>query len=520
MVVLRPFVRFMLLAGLALTCVAGCGAFWPSPQGQETLNVLSYKAHLSLNPESRHLEGRVRLEVMHPDSVQKIDLLLADMTLEKVRVAGQVVQAQKEGQKITVPVEPGGGKSEIELTYEGVPTRGLYAASHDGQQVVFTDSWPTRARGWLPSVDHPSDPATFSLTLRVPEGYEVVANGQQVAVDTVNAHVESTWELSAPAPTYSMAFAVSDFAPTCTTAAEDLPICYYMLAPDSAQAQLLNRTPETIAFLSEQLGPYAYDNYQVVQVPIQYGGMENAALPFLQAQLFHNNGRAESVQVHEAVHQWFGNQVVIARWRDLWLSEGVATYFTTLFYEHYDGQKAARERWVRMARTRPQELDGAVLVPEQPVNPAEFLSWVPYRKGGAVLHLLRRAIGDKAFLGAMQETYRTYAGRPLTTEAFIDLLQQHTDRSLEKIVDYWVYSDQYPTLKVRWAKAEGKLEWEITGDKGTLAQVPFELQIVVDGSPVYVPVDEQEYILKQEVSSPPEVHPVGILMDVQFTNKQ
>jgi aminopeptidase N len=47
--------------------------------------------------------------------------------------------------------------------------------------------------------------------------------------------------------------------------------------------------------------------------------------------------RTEGSLAHEIAHQWFGDSVTEAEWHHLWLSEGLATYFEALFYEHSNG---------------------------------------------------------------------------------------------------------------------------------------------------------------------------------------
>jgi aminopeptidase N len=500
--------------GSLLLPVVGCSPGAQFVRAQGSVDVTSYSAALKLAPETRRLEGRVQARVHHPDTTETLRFYLTGLTVETVWVDGAVVEYSRQGEVLSVPRSAGDTVSTVEMAYHGVPGQGLYARSHDGQSVIFTDSWPARARGWLPSVDIPSDPATFELTLDVPLGYETVANGRETARDTTGHRVRTTWKLSASAPTYSMAFAVSDFAPTCTNGGDGLSICYYMLAPDSSRAGELRRTPETLAYFSETFGPYAYENYQVVQIPIQYGGMENAALPFLRAELFHGEGRAESVQVHEAVHQWFGNRVVLARWRDLWLSEGVATYFTTRFYERYEGKEEVRRRWVEMVDIDSKELDRTVLVPDQPVEPGEFLTWIPYRKGASVLHLFRQVMGAEAFDTAMREIYHRFAGRALSTPVFLDRLREHADVPLDSIIEYWVYGGDVPTLDVTWDPTNREVSWKIQGDDRTLDGVPFELQIMEDDTPVYVSAAEGSYRLGGETRESPRVRPVGILMKV------
>ncbi|WP_272481597.1 M1 family aminopeptidase [Rhodothermus marinus] len=187
----------------------------------------------------------------------------------------------------------------------------------------------------------------------MPRGYQAAGSGRLVRIDTLDDAVRFRWQLDATAPTYSFAFAVADYVRTDTFADDTIPIHYYLLPSDRDRVYRLRRTPDALHWLSRWLGPYPYRSYAVVQVPIDYAGMENASAPFLQADLF-DMGDVEGVQVHELVHQWFGNRVSIAGWRDLWLSEGTATYLTTMFYEVYDGLEAARRQWVDMARLRPR----------------------------------------------------------------------------------------------------------------------------------------------------------------------
>ena len=49
-----------------------------------------------------------------------------------------------------------------------------------GRWTAFGDNWPNRARNWIPSIDHPSDKATVTWTVRAPSERRVVANGELV----------------------------------------------------------------------------------------------------------------------------------------------------------------------------------------------------------------------------------------------------------------------------------------------------------------------------------------------------
>ncbi len=502
----------------------GDPAFYRPPEG---VDVRHYALDLTLDPERRHLEGTARLDVRHPDTLAALPLLLEGMTVGRVTVDGRPVEAARaEGSaRLVVPLD-GDTSSTVEIAYSGRPPTGLYAAPYEGQRVVFTDSWPGRARGWMPGVHHPSDPATLDLTLHVPAAFDAGATGGQVAADTLsgtaeNGTVEWRWRLRAPAPTYAYAFAVGDFVRVEDEAAGDVPIRYYMLPADSARADRLARTPAMIRYFADLLGPYAYAQYASAQVPIGYGGMENASLAFLRAGLFEgppttrpDTTAAEAVQAHEAAHMWFGDRVVIADWGHLWLSEGMATYLTTLFYEEMNGLDRAREEWIAMAALTDETLQThGALVPEGPVDPNEHLTWVPYRKGGSVLHLLRRAVGEGAFVEALRRAYAEHQDVPIATEDFRRLLEETSWQDLQALFDYWVYGDALPTLRTTWDAEARTLSWQIEGDAGTLDGVPFELALRQGEAVRYVDADAGQAAL--DGARAPTVQPVGIMLVVE-----
>ena len=486
----------------------------PIPPPPTGVDAQHYDLAIRLDPAAQTLQARLVLDVHHPDTLAQLPLAFDALAVDSVWVDGVVVRVRHEDGWLWVPLGEGRHRSRIEVAYQGWPRVGFETARYGPQQVVYTDSWPDEGRGWVPGLHHPADPATLALRLTLPRGSEAVASGTLRSLDTLGAEVQYRWQLDVPAPLYTFAFAVADFSVIEDAVGDTLPVRYYMLAEDSAQAAQLRRTPQALAFFSERFGPYAFGGYASVQVPMRFAGMENAAASFLLADLFSTNG-AEEVQVHELAHQWFGNRVPIAGWADLWLSEGAATYLTTLFYEHADGLDEARRRWVDMATLASRQTTSTPLVTEESVSPSANLTWVPYDKGASVLHLLRRTLGDDAFFAALRATYRRYAGRPLSTKAFQEILEEVADRDLDAVFRYWVYGNDFPTLKTEWDPATRTLSWQISGDAGTLAGVPFALQVRQRSRLHYAAAAAGSVTLSGWTENRPRVRPVGVMMRVE-----
>ncbi|WP_412068345.1 M1 family aminopeptidase [Rubrivirga sp. IMCC43871] len=516
--------RLSLLALLFLA-FAGCrgdasdGVEAPGPQAD--VDVRGVRAEITLDPATLALDGTVALTITHPPSLVSLVLGLDDvLEVATVRVDGEGVLFVHDGDALRIPlfdpaVSVGDSASVVEVVYAGTPQAGLYADDADGARVVFTDGWPDRTAGWLPGVHHPSDPARLDLTLDVPSQFEVVASGALVSDDVSAGRRRARFVLDGDAPVYTFAFAVGDFSITEQTGV--VPIRHALLAGDVALADRLGRTPAILEALAGMLGEYPYASYATVQVPMAYAGMENAAAPFLRADLYSETlpGRVavEEVNVHEVVHQWWGNAVVPADWRDLWIAEGAATFLTTALYDTLDGRDAGRAFLTLMSRAIGGADADRRLVPASYADPADVLSPTVYQKGGSVFYLLSLALGEEVFYPALRAAAADFADRPLSTEAFRASLEETSGRDLGPIFDVWVWGEGRPTLRTRWDRDTRTLAWEIEGDDGSLAGLPFELRIAQGDDVWFVPVTDG--VFTPPGDDRPDVEPVGVLLKVR-----
>jgi len=493
-----------LLALAALTsCRAGAPAPGPAP------DVRGYGAAIRVDPATLRLSGVVRLAVAAPaDGALELDLA-QEIDVLSVRVDAGAADYIRRGHRLRVPLRA--GARTVEVRYAGTPAAGLYAGRAADQRVIYTDSWPQRGAGWLPAVHHPSDPASLELALELPLPWEAVASGAARSVTTTpDGFRRWHFSLGADAPAYTFAFAAADFA-ALRDSSGAVPVTHYLLAGDSSRVRGLSRVAPALDTLAALLGPYPYSTFATVEVPLGFDGMENAAAVFLRAGLYRTGPRAlEEVAFHEAAHQWLGNRVVPADWRDLWIAEGAATYLTTVLYERLDGANAARSARARMARltredaTRP--LRPAILE-----HPEEALSTTVYGKGGAVFHLLRLTVGDDAFFGALRDL--AFRARPTSTNDLRRAMERASGADLGPFFAYWVHGGRVPVLRTHWDSERRTLRWRVEGAHGVLDGLPLELRLIQVGEDRVVPLGDGRVVMRG--TGEPEALPVGVVMRVE-----
>ena len=111
----------------------------------------------------------------------------------------------------------------------------------------------------------------------------------------------------------------------------DLPPNFGIVARES-----FAREPEILKFLSDSFGPYPFaDAGGVVDHLAGVGfALENQTRPIYAEEFFSDTISGDDVVVHELAHQWYGDNVALYRWKDIWMNEGFATYAEWLWSEH------------------------------------------------------------------------------------------------------------------------------------------------------------------------------------------
>jgi aminopeptidase N len=274
------------------------------------------------------------------------------------------------------------------------------------------------------------------------------------------------WRESKPIPSYLMVIGVAplvkhDLGETACGLAELLrcvPQSVYV-APE--QKGILpgafSRAGDIVRFFASRVAPFPYEKLAHVQSETRFGGMENATAIFYADALFRKAGVSEGLIAHETAHQWFGDAVTERNWPDLWLSEGFATYFAALWTQHAHGDSAFR---AELEQLRSQILGDTAAVPKRPVidtietDLLALLNVNSYQKGGFILHMLRRELGDSAFFAGVRDYYTRHKHGTAVTADLQAALQRASGRNLQAFFEQWLRRPGYPEVTVAWGGRE------------------------------------------------------------------
>ncbi len=156
---------------------------------------------------------------------------------------------------------------------------------------------------------------------------------------------------------------------------------------------------------------------------------------------------------HEIAHQWWGQAVGWKNYHDEWLSEGLAHYFGVLYTASERGPDARRDLLARM------RVSAAAFGSAGPISLGYRIGHVTddnrafrsvlYNKSAVVLDMLRRFVGDEAFMNGLRRFYRTSRFQKAGTDDLRLAMEAESHRSLSRFFDRWVMSASVPELRVR-----------------------------------------------------------------------
>ena len=478
---------------------------------RQPIDVEHYRFGITLSDSVDRMAGQasIRMRILTA-GVKTVALDLANVTATRQgrgMVVARVTRADAPlvythtGDRLVITLatpSTAGEVAELVVTYAGIPAEGLYIKKNKYQdRTFFSDNWPTKAREWLPLIDHIGDKATMEMDVTAPAHYQVVSNGLRVeATDVAGGNRRTVWRQSVPIAPWLYALGVARFAVQHVGDYNGVPIETWVFAQDRDAGfyDFAVPTKDALAFYSEFVGPFSYEKLANVQSNSVSGGMESASAIFYSAGSVSGTRplRWRNVVIHEIAHQWFGNAVTEHDWNDVWLSEGFATYFTLLFIEHAygrdefaDGLRSSRKTVVDFYAKTPDYR----VVHENLSDMSKVTNGMTYQKGSWTLHMLRTMIGDDMFWAGIRDYYARHRDQTATTADFRRAMERASGKDLSAFFQQWLYRGGIPKVEATWqwdAAAKQVVVDVAQTQGGEPFRLPIELGINVPGEPLRI----------------------------------
>jgi aminopeptidase N len=309
-------------------------------------------------------------------------------------------------------------------------------------------SEPDGAATFYPVNDHPLDKASYTFRVTVPEPFEVAANG--TLTETIDQGTMTTFVFEArdPMASYLATINIDEFDTETSQAKNGIPIRnYYSTELSDTTRKPFQRQGDMLVYFSDLFGPYPFDVYGALVMNAEFGAaLENQTLSIFGIDMIRADDPegTEQAVAHELAHQWFGDSVSLADWRDIWLNEGFATYAQGLWTEHKWGRHGLDE-WMKAVYGFVLENRDSMPPPGDPPANDLFNAGV-YFRGALTLHALRLEVGDETFFKILQSYYEKYKGSNVRTADFIAVAEQVSGKELSDFFDRWLYSEDLPPI--------------------------------------------------------------------------
>lgn len=427
--------------------------------GNGGYDVSHYTLDLTWEPDDNTLAGTVTIEATALEPLSAFNLDFGGFSIDSVTLDEYPVAYRRSSLSRELQIAPEtpleiGQVFRLEITYAGIPAEGergmpFSLGWNQYRGGAYVASQPDGASRWFPANDHPLDKATYTFRISAPDGLVVAANGLlQETVDEPGPLTTTVWEASDPMASYLATVNIGDFVVIESEGPGGLPIRNYFPTALADRATVaFSRTPEMIELFNDLFGPYPFEAYGAV--------VANTSLPFaLETQTLSLFGRefatpsrdGEVIIAHELAHQWFGNSVSLARWGDIWLNEGFATYASMLWREHVDGRAAMDEQMEDYYLV----IRGSTFFtpPGAPPRSNLFNGGV-YLRGAWTLHALRLEVGDEAFFDTLRTYYANHRDGNATTEDFIATAEAVSGQELDSLFQAWLYDERVPPMPRR-----------------------------------------------------------------------
>ena len=467
---------------------------------RENFNVTHYALSVEVMPNTKAIKGTNVISFEAVEDIKEIQIDLFDnMQVSAVTAGNTALKYNRKHHAIFITLNKPlkkGEAGEVTVAFNGQPIEAknppwdggfVWKQDDNGKPFVGVSVEGLGASSWWPNKDLLNDEPEngVEVNVTVPKDLVGVSNGKLVGEEENANSTTYKWKTTHSVDNYNVTLYVGDYVDYTeyyegipdrdsqgmfvAQNGRSLPVNFYVLKDHLEKAkEHFTFTQDVLQTLEIVYGPYPFyeDGFKIVEAP--YLGMEHqSAIAYGNG--FQNGYDGELIQpylewdylfVHEAAHEWWGNNVSMASRSDLWIQEAFATY-SDAFYAYSMFGGAGYERMMEYFKTRINNKKPMVGKWNEDFGDIDV-----YYKGAVMLSTLSQLVEDnQKWFAALQKAQVEFAApKTITTDEFIEFLEKEFKMELTPFFNQYLYTTKIPKLIVRIRNDDGKkfaiYKWE------------------------------------------------------------
>ena len=441
------------------------------------IDVESYDVFLDLTAEPVLSRTEVRFRWLRPDASTFAEL--RTQGVRSVTLDGASLPPPEDG-RLRLSRAGGGDQAvlmvEAEAGYsqEG---RGLsrFTDPADGASYVMASCYPDCGPEVFCCFDQPDLTATFRFAVRVPDGWECVANGELARrPDGVYTFTPVTGMRP-----YDLTFCAGPFSTAARTRAGRTEVTVrhrHSLLGQRAVAslpQFAGYARDAITWYADRLGvPCPYPAYDIVFMPdlaamaLSVPGLMVVNERLLGRPAGADDQRSAMICAHEVAHLWFGCLVGPRWWDDVWLDEAIATYLSYAALAAIAGVSESLSRTGFAYTDKPEAYKADELPSRQPVSSPVSTArqgrdkpyGILYVKGASVIRSLAALVGDEALRRGLSDYLNRFAFSSATLDDLVRCWSRASGQDLAGWAEQWLRAEGTTTI---WLDGTGAVAQDV-----------------------------------------------------------
>jgi len=319
-----------------------------------------------------------------------------------------------------------------------------------------------------------SDASQYYVKLTLPQKLTVVSTGL-VRQKDINSDGTQTLFIETEVPVRDFAMGISKDFQVYSAHENGILINSYYLKGDEQRARDAARNAAGLMkFYSERFGEYPYKSFNIVPGYLGFGGDQSSGLVFIDTRAYKLpvflDRYFDFLVSHETGHQWFYNMVGSDEYKEMFLDEGVNSYWILRYLEHKYGENAkvlvlpeylkklvpnfsfkdtSYARYLYMAKNG---IDRPVIGALSSFKEPSSIFALTYGKGSAILEMLEKLVGRETFDRIMSRYAAEYKFKNVSLDEFMSFWNKETGRDITWFFDQWLKTDKKIDFSVKSVK--------------------------------------------------------------------